>query len=259
MITSVKMVKMAKLSLGIMIILIVIILAPMALSATLKGSIYNTKLELETDTFVTINTQPEQKYLSKDGNYQFEVSPGKYTLTAQKVDEETSEEVEIVKEGEYVLDLFLIGGLGDEEDLWSDTEQELDTEVVLDTADNSWRYWLVGIGVLLVIIGIILWWFKKGGKKPIHSTKKDEEEHIPEIKETKTVKELKEELAAEPGYLDETIAIIKRYGGRIYQKELRKEMMHLSESKISLILTELEHKGRIEKIKKGRGNAIILR
>ncbi len=248
---------MAKLSLGMMIILAVLLLAPMALSATLKGSIYNTKLELEMDTFVTINTQPEQKYLSKDGNYQFEVSPGKYTLTAQKIDEETSEEVEIVKEGEYVLDLFLIGDLGDEEDLWSDTEQELDTEVVLDTKDNSWMYWLVG--VLLVIVGVVLWWFKKGKKKTINPIKKNEEEHVPEIKETKSVKELKEELAAEPGYLDETIAIIKRYGGRIYQKELRKEMMHLSESKISLILTELEHKGRIEKIKKGRGNAIILR
>ncbi|MBI4981292.1 hypothetical protein HZC30_07105 [Candidatus Woesearchaeota archaeon] len=251
------MVKMAKLSLGMMIVLTVIILAPMALSATLKGSIYNTKLELETDTLVTINTQPEQKYLSKDGNYQFEVSPGKYTLTAQKIDEETSEEVEIVKEGEYVLDLFLIGGLGDEEDLWSDTEQELDTDVVMDTADNSWVYWLVGIGVLLVVAGVIWWWLKKGKKKPIVHIKKEAEASPAE--ETKSIKELKEELAAEPGYLDETIALIKRYGGRIYQKELRKEMLHLSESKISLILTELEHKGRIEKIKKGRGNAIILK
>ncbi len=251
---------MAKLSLGMIIILIVILLSPLAISATLKGSIYNTKLELETDTLVTINTQPEQKYLSKDGNYQFDVSPGKYTLTAQKIDEETSEEVEIVKEGEYVLDLFLIGGLGEEDDLWNDVEQELDTDVVMDTESSSWVYWLVGIGVLLIVAGTVLWWLRKGREKPTSHVKKDiKEEKIIEVKEAKTTSELKQELAAEPGYLDETITIIKRYGGRIYQKELRKEMMHLSESKISLILTELEHKGKIEKIKKGRGNAIILK
>jgi len=40
---------------------------------------------------------------------------------------------------------------------------------------------------------------------------------------------------------------------------LRKEMLYLSEAKISLILTELEHKGKIEKIKKGRGNVIVVR
>lgn len=251
---------MTKFSLGMLIILAVVLLAPLALSATLKGSIYNTKLELETDTLVTINTQPEQKYLSKDGNYQFEVSLGKYTLTAQKIDEETTEEVEMVKEGEYVLDLFLLGGLGEEDDLWSDVEQEVDIDVVMENGNYEWSYWLVGVGVLLIVIGAVLWWFKKGKKKIAHTVKKDvEEKQIPEIKEAKTTSELKEELAAEPGYLDETIAIIKRYGGRIYQKELRKEMLHLSESKISLILTELEHKSKIEKIKKGRGNAIILK
>ena len=68
-----------------------------------------------------------------------------------------------------------------------------------------------------------------------------------------------QEQNSEPSYLDETIEIINKHGGRIYQKELRKEMLYLSESKISLILTELEHKGKIEKIKKGMGNAIILK
>ncbi len=36
-------------------------------------------------------------------------------------------------------------------------------------------------------------------------------------------------------------------------------MLDLSEAKISLILTELEHKGKVEKIKKGRGNVILLK
>src|SRR3989344_2647515 len=51
----------------------------------------------------------------------------------------------------------------------------------------------------------------------------------------------------------------KKHDGRINQKELRKEMLYLSEAKVSLIVTELEHKGMIEKIKKGRGNVLILK
>ncbi len=207
-----------------------------------------------------VNTVPQQKLLSKDGNYAFEISPGTYNLTAQKIGLSVTESVEIVKEGEYVLDVFLLPDLGGDDDLWADWEADYSPDELTQT---NYRYWLVGIGVfVLVITGIILWWFKKGKKKPVHVVKKEVEEEAekhPEVKETKTTSELKQELAAEPGYLDETIAIIKRYGGRIYQKELRKEMMHLSESKISLILTELEHKGKIEKIKKGRGNAIILK
>ena len=58
--------------------------------------------------------------------------------------------------------------------------------------------------------------------------------------------------------LEKIIKIIKQEGGRTTQKEIRKQIP-LSEAKISLIITELEHKGIIEKIKKGRGNIIILK
>jgi len=58
--------------------------------------------------------------------------------------------------------------------------------------------------------------------------------------------------------LDNLVKIIKDNGGRITQKELRKHFP-LSEAKVSLMITELESKGKIEKIKKGRGNIIILK
>ncbi|MBS3149146.1 hypothetical protein J4455_00425 [Candidatus Woesearchaeota archaeon] len=41
------------------------------------------------------------------------------------------------------------------------------------------------------------------------------------------------------------------------QKDIRKELK-ISEAKVSLILTQLESEGRIKKIKKGRGNIVIL-
>lgn len=240
-------------------VLFFLLLLDFSLAATLKGSIYNSQLELETNVLVEVNTIPQQKLLSKDGNYAFELPPGTYNLTVQKEELMATEAVNIIKEGEYVLDVFLLPGM--EEDLWEDWEADYSPEEL--TGQTNYWYWLIGIGVLLVIIGAVLWWLKKGKKKTEHTISKkaakEEAEKTSAVKEPKSTAELKEELAAEPGYLDETIAIIKRYGGRIYQKELRKEMLHLSESKISLILTELEHKGKIEKIKKGRGNAIILR
>jgi len=51
--------------------------------------------------------------------------------------------------------------------------------------------------------------------------------------------------------------IIKKEDGRTTQKEIRKQLP-LSEAKVSLIITELEEKGVVKKIKKGRGNVIIL-
>ena len=42
------------------------------------------------------------------------------------------------------------------------------------------------------------------------------------------------------------------------QKDIRKSIP-FSEAKVSLILADLEHTGKIEKIKKGRGNIIILK
>src|SRR3989338_7324132 len=57
--------------------------------------------------------------------------------------------------------------------------------------------------------------------------------------------------------LDEVIRIIKEEGGRATQKDIRKKIP-LSEAKISLMIAQLESEGKIKKIKKGRGNIIIL-
>lgn len=58
--------------------------------------------------------------------------------------------------------------------------------------------------------------------------------------------------------LDKLIKIIKDNGGRITQKELRKHFP-ISEAKVSLMITELEAKGKLGKIKKGRSNVLILK
>ena len=57
--------------------------------------------------------------------------------------------------------------------------------------------------------------------------------------------------------LDYIVSIIKKEGNRATQKDLVQKT-GLSEAKISLMITDLESKGIIRKIKKGRANIIIL-
>ncbi len=57
--------------------------------------------------------------------------------------------------------------------------------------------------------------------------------------------------------LEPLIQFIREHDGRVVQANIVKHFP-LSEAKISLMLTELESMGKIKKIKKGRGNVIIL-
>ncbi|HIH23709.1 TPA: hypothetical protein HA251_01610 [Candidatus Woesearchaeota archaeon] len=75
------------------------------------------------------------------------------------------------------------------------------------------------------------------------------------IRETPIAQPAIEELPAE---LRSIITVLENEDGRATQKELRRHIP-CSEAKMSMMLTELEHKRRIERIKKGRGNIIILK
>ena len=90
----------------------------------------------------------------------------------------------------------------------------------------GWSYFLVP---LIIIVGIIL--FLKYKKRP-----------------------KKAELDKDLDYIAD---IIKKEGSRMVQKDIVQKT-GLSEAKISLMITDLESKGIIRKIKKGRANIIIL-
>ena len=231
--------------------LLLLLIVPLVSAATLKGSIYDENLDLAKDVLVEVNTQPQQKYLAKTGSYSFDLPPGKYTLTAKNDQYTVTESVEIHSPtGEYIFDLFLLPDFVEEDELWQETEQDLP----LDTEEKTIPLWskvIAGI-IFAALLGRIIYTRKKYGSLWLFRKKIKAESK-------KTLEQHKEELAQEPGSLDQALEIIKKHDGRISQKELRKEMMYLSEAKVSLIVTELEHKGKVEKIKKGRGNVLILK
>lgn len=235
-----------------LIFIIILILSISIEAATLKGSIYNTNLNTESNVLMEINTIPAQKYFAKEGTYSFDIPTGKYLLTATKDTLETKENIEIVKDGIFVYDIFLTQNLADEEELWNETNNNyLPPTELIEENTNWWSYLIAGIIFLIAIYRVY-----KARKKygPLNLFRKKIK-----TESKKTEEEIKQELLNDPSSIDKALEIIKKHEGRISQKELRKEMLYLSEAKVSLILTELEHKQKIEKIKKGRGNVIILK
>ena len=192
------------------------------------------------DAIVEVSTAPKQKQVAKNSTYSFSVNPGKYVLSAKQytgdiVIATADELIEVKGDGEYVIDLILFPTFAEEEMLLNETEFDIDTDLLTEGPS----YVTIAL-LLLAAIAFILIYRAKG-------------------KQLKTRKEeLDKESAEQEGDLKKVIQFIKKEGGRTTQKDIRKNFPQ-SEAKISLILAELADNGKIKKIKKGRGNIIILK
>jgi len=212
-------------------------------AATIYGTVYDLSLKKLNNARVEINTVPKQFTIAQNSSYSFNVPNGYYTIKAQLVQknvvlESVEENITINQEGNYVLDLILFPNV-------EEGVEAIDVDVngnVLETKKSSSIFVFVVPLIILFAAIIGIFYFKKSRKKPA-AIKNDVE---------------KTEEKFEDDYLEQLIKIIKHEGGRVTQKEIRKQIP-LSEAKISLMIAELEHKGVIDKIKKGRGNIIILK
>jgi uncharacterized membrane protein len=226
-----------------------------AFAATIHGTIYDISLKKVNDVSVEINTQPKQFIVSKDGTYSFNVPIGDYKIKAEYfkgniLDSSVEENLSVIDDGDYILDLILFPNF-DEEEL-----SELDIGISLENdfkvKPNYIIYFLISI---IIIISIIIYFYKKRKKFREDRDGKEEEEIKQKILIEETGEEASEDLDED---LNQLVKIIKEEGGRTTQKEIRKKIP-LSEAKISLLMADLEDKGLIKKVKKGRGNIIILK
>ncbi len=217
------------------------------LGAKIYGSIYSLDLNLQDKVILEISTSPKQIYVSRNGTYLFETPKGKYTIKAwQKQDDLfIQEKITIKDEGEYNLDLILLPNLQDEVSLLNETEENIPSlEEVKGTG-------FLTAGFILFFF-VLLFGF-------IHRLKHHSDRKEPEKKEIDVKKETKEEKTIVlTGDLKKVVDFIKKEDNRTTQKEIRKAFPQ-SEAKISLIIAELEEKGIVKKIKKGRGNIVILK
>jgi len=235
----------------IIILLMLLVSIENCYAATIYGNIYDPDLnQMKGRIEVEVDSSPRQYQVSTDGTYSFFLLVGKYTIKA-KYEEHgrlkyiAEERIVVRDEGRFIHDIVMYPSPEEEERLLNKTLEEPE--------DNSNRkqsiLLFVIIGSVFVISILLVVYFSRKEKK---------KEHIQE-KEEGSVSATEEEKEVDaPESLDRVIRIIKENNGRVTQKDIRKQIP-LSEAKISLMITELEDKGIVKRIKKGRGNIIILK
>lgn len=232
-------------------LILVLICFPAVGGATIHGTIYQwDTLEPLGDVIVTVDTLPPQTYVSKAGDYSFELPQGTFNLKAGyyqgNVLELSSEEnITIDKEGEFVLDIIMLPSL--EDDFLFD---DLDLSIIPEgdrsgngpgpgRFDNTILFLGAFVGVLLIVAAFFYF-------KNLNSNKSlGKEEDVPDSPD------FPEDLAL-------VMEILTQNDGRMTQLDLRKRL-GFSEAKVSLMVSDLEERGLVKRIKKGRGNIIILK
>ena len=220
-----------------LLLLISIALVPCINAAEIYGIVYDMSLNPAIDAVIGVDSTPKQTKILKHGTYSFTLPIGDYVIKATYVSSynvySAEENITIVDEGRYIVDLIVFPDLSEESELLLLGEDISLEDIYEDeTKAFSWLY----IILALFFIAAIFLFFKK--KEP---EKKTEEKILEEEKDPK----------------DKIYEFIKQKGGRITQKEIRKNFP-VSQATISLILTELENDGKLKKIKRGKGNIIIL-
>ncbi len=219
-----------------MVLFLLFVLPSFSSATRIMGSIYDSDLTKLENVVVDISTSPRQVHVSRTGEYQFNVSNGDYTIRARQKNNDlfAIETVSVKDEGDYALDLILLPNINEEVFLINETAQQQEIPKF---------YWLYyAISILLAVLSIASIYFYKKARK-LKETKKQE----PETKPVQIIDEDSRKI----------LELLKKQGGRLTQKEIRKSFP-ASEAKISLIITDLESRKLVKRIKKGRGNIVVL-
>jgi len=203
---------------------VLLVLLPSVLGAVIHGTVYDFGLNKLPNSVVEIDTSPRQQMVAVGGTYSFSVPPGNYTLSARFKDSDIDENISAVSDGDYVFDLILLPNV---DELSVETpEVPLVEDVVQDVPVTSWLVWLF----VFVVLGFVA--YKVSRPRNI-------------IKEVSVADDLQK-----------ILEFVEKEGGRTTQKDIRKNFPY-SEAKISLMIDDLEAKGLLKRIKKGRGNIIV--
>ena len=250
----------------LIVFILIFMYSGLANAAMISGSIYDLALQKESNVIVEIDTVPRQLFVSKSGDYTFSVDSGNYTLYAHSPTGKASESVILRDEGNYTLDIIMedIIVSPPKDILLKESDINVSSNNIQDSNKNGNMMLVIGLVLVLVLLAIIFYMFiyarkikLKSSKNIKHGVVEHETEKYAVMHESKNSSQNKSEvqLAQLDEYAHKALQLIKKEK-RTTQKELRKEIP-LSEAKISLIVTELEDKGKIRKIKKGRGNILI--
>lgn len=246
---------MAWFSKGFLIIFIIIAMVSGAQAAAVHGYIYSWS-DFEkplNNAIIEINTIPVQSIVATNGTYLFDgLPPGNFTIRAKYyrnnlLELSSEEDIRIMeKEGRFNIDMLLFPPTDPELEYLGDIN--LTGDIAQKNESDLTTYILIVIFVLILMVAASGLYYFSGKKK------------LPAIEIADKIEELQPVVIQEkkdlPDDLKDLYAMILKKGGRVTQKDLRSEMK-CSEAKVSLMLDDLEDRGYIKKIKKGRSNIII--
>jgi len=252
--------------------------------AVVHGTAYEwSTFEALENVIVEVNSTPPQFLVASSGNYSFDLPEGGYTIRAEyyqnNVLEYCAEEnITILRDGEFVLDLLMFPPI-EEEFLYEEiniSEELYDYGEPDETEDGGVSpVFLYAITILAIVIaGYAVFLRKKsnsgepGSERGVgvdvevgdvgYNIPDDVSEPQPPIEPPEPLEPPESPEPPElPSDLREVISIVRGSGGRITQKDLRTRLS-CSEAKVSLMVTDLTDRGLVKKVKKGRGNVIIL-
>ncbi|NOR60725.1 MAG: hypothetical protein GQ469_08880 [Methanosarcinales archaeon] len=269
----------------LLLIAIVIILIPQTVSAlTIHGTVYEwSTFEPLDNALVEVNSTPTQFRVAASGVYSFNLPPGDYLIKTSYYQNDTlvyyGEDTLTVTdyEGNYVFDILMFP-------LQEEAEEFPDVDignVTYDVEDNilpgfDLTYTAVALLILMIMVAAAYYYYKKRDgleeesvpTELIESTdptksagQAESSEAVPGVHNEDDHPDDREpapDIDKLPEDLKEIIDILESLGGRMTQKDLRTRL-NCSEAKVSLMITDLEDRGLVHKVKKGRGNIILLR
>ena len=240
---------------------ILILILPAACAFTIHGTIYEwSTFEPLDNALIELNSTPVQFRVATSGVYSFNLPPGNYLIKTSYYDNDTleyySEDIISVtdKEGDFVFDILLFPLEEEEEEFFAKDIVNVTFDIGEDPGFD-WNYIFIIILLLIILAAAGYYYYrqKQHDEKEIEAASdmyQEEPQEMPQLSPPDISAPLPEDLK-------EIITILERAGGRVTQKDLRKEL-NCSEAKVSLMTTDLEARGFVQKIKKGRGNIILL-
>ena len=246
-------------------VFLLLLFASSANAAIVEGVVYDgLTLEAQANSILTINTNPIQTKVSRDGSYSFTVENGTYVLDAEYrergvVTQRAQRTLLVDKDGTYTVDIILLPEVGmvPSEPLPGEENEP----TLLNQLANAAGWWVMVV-IILAAASYAVWNVTKHThQKRTHAQQMEEmsseENETNDEKEKKENSEMKMDEVELDKYAEEVIGHIKRGGNRMTQKELR-GMMKIGEAKVSLVVSELENEKIIKKIKRGRENILVL-
>ncbi|MHC1571091.1 MAG: DUF7343 domain-containing protein [Methermicoccaceae archaeon] len=221
----------------VVLVLVACSLQPASAAALVHGTIYQwDTLEPLPNVLIDVNTTPHQTVLSKTGTYSLLLQNGTYRINMTYIVDgiptlSASKTIAVSGNGSYVLDVLLFPVNETTPELYETSTQ----------SETSFPWVVLVLGVLAVLLPVLTYAYRSGWVR-LRTTEPPPKNEPSEL----------------PDDITQALEIIAQAGGRITQRELR-ERLGGSEARVSLLVSELVHRGLVEKVKVGRGNVIYLK